>query len=449
HHYSTQNGVTTTSNIFSSSTTEARLSGTLPPQVYKLGADNDATYYRVVGSKSYELKDHLGNVRAVITDQKLLEDVDGNNEINLGDYYTANVVSFSDYFPFGMLQRSGQSTDNNYRYGFQGQEEDNEVKGKGNSVNYRFRMHDPRLGRFFAVDPLAPKYPHNSPYAFSENEVVAFVELEGLEKAKVDVTGKPTESNPGTATINISRTDYLITAGDNAVDPSQISEQDYESFWKNNSITLYSKNLPSANQEADFLSYKESKQAKKGKFKGEYYILTVNFSVDLVIEDGFTMDDYMKLKSSYSGDQFSLKNGIGAIAVPTLNGKAPANRIAYREMINNPSTGDVSPTGIINIIYLNPLYYSPGTADDYSDWTGGFSRKLKSGESLFYLNRTGVAIHGAGHTMAKKNVHDTGSYEYEQKGLQSRYQTRLKISVLNAKTIINDEQVRATINITP
>jgi hypothetical protein len=43
-------------------------------------------------------------------------------------------------------------------------------------------MHDPRLGRFFAVDPLAPEYPHNSPYAFSENVVINAVELEGLEK---------------------------------------------------------------------------------------------------------------------------------------------------------------------------------------------------------------------------------------------------------------------------
>jgi RHS repeat-associated protein len=41
-----------------------------------------------------------------------------------------------------------------YRYGFQGQEKDDEIKGEGNSVNYKFRMHDPRLGRFFAVDPL-------------------------------------------------------------------------------------------------------------------------------------------------------------------------------------------------------------------------------------------------------------------------------------------------------
>ena len=42
-------------------------------------------------------------------------------------------------------------------------------------------MHDPRVGRFFAVDPLFRKYPYNSPYAFSENRVIDGIELEGLE----------------------------------------------------------------------------------------------------------------------------------------------------------------------------------------------------------------------------------------------------------------------------
>src|SRR5690554_5988227 len=68
-----------------------------------------------------------------------------------------------------------------YRYGFQGQEKDDEVKGEGNSINYKYRMHDPRVGRFFAVDPLAPYFSWNSPYAFSENRVVDGIELEGLE----------------------------------------------------------------------------------------------------------------------------------------------------------------------------------------------------------------------------------------------------------------------------
>ena len=59
---------------------------------------------------------------------------------------------------------------------------DDELKGEGNSLNYTFRMHDPRIGRFFAVDPLFRSYPHNSPFAFSENVVINAVELEGLEK---------------------------------------------------------------------------------------------------------------------------------------------------------------------------------------------------------------------------------------------------------------------------
>lgn len=69
---------------------------------------------------------------------------------------------------------------------------DNELKGEGNSVNYRYRMHDPRVGRFFAVDPLAPMYSWNSPYAFSENRVIAHIELEGLESffaANLDYLG--------------------------------------------------------------------------------------------------------------------------------------------------------------------------------------------------------------------------------------------------------------------
>ena len=81
-----------------------------------------------------------------------------------------------------MLLPNRHGSSNKYRYGFQGQEKDDEIKGEGNSLNYKFRMHDPRLNRFFAVDPLASQYPWNSPYAFSENDLIRAVELEGLEK---------------------------------------------------------------------------------------------------------------------------------------------------------------------------------------------------------------------------------------------------------------------------
>jgi len=50
-------------------------------------------------------------------------------------------------------------------------------------------MHDPRIGRFFAVDPLTPDYPHYTPYSFSGNKVIHKVELEGLEEADPNVQG--------------------------------------------------------------------------------------------------------------------------------------------------------------------------------------------------------------------------------------------------------------------
>jgi RHS repeat-associated protein len=80
-----------------------------------------------------------------------------------------------------MLLPNRHGSIDTYRYGFQGQEKDDEIKGEGNSINYKYRMHDPRVGRFFAVDPLTSRFPYNSPYAFSENRVIDGYELEGLE----------------------------------------------------------------------------------------------------------------------------------------------------------------------------------------------------------------------------------------------------------------------------
>src|SRR5690554_4371507 len=69
-----------------------------------------------------------------------------------------------------------------YRYSFQNQEHHDEIRGKGNYINYKYRGYDPRVGRLdWLVDPLAKDYPWNSPYAFSENRVLDAIELEGAE----------------------------------------------------------------------------------------------------------------------------------------------------------------------------------------------------------------------------------------------------------------------------
>nr|WP_301280501.1 RHS repeat-associated core domain-containing protein [Saprospira grandis] len=91
----------------------------------------------------------------------------------------AQVSSASLYYPFGweMPGRKFVSGEE-YRFGFNGQEEDPDM-----GVVFKYRVHDARVGRFLSVDPLAPDYPWNSCYAFAENSTILFIDLEGLERA--------------------------------------------------------------------------------------------------------------------------------------------------------------------------------------------------------------------------------------------------------------------------
>ena len=178
--------------------------GHLPKRVLGFGTSKGSVVY---GAKRYELANHLGNVLAVISDRKWGID-DGIYNTSTGvktsstpdgqtDYYFPTVVMYADYDPFGTQQDGRKLNTTSYKYGFQGQEADNEIKLEGNSWNYEYRMHDPRIGRFFAIDPLAPKYPFYSPYAFSGNRVIDCVELEGLEPQ--DANGKPIAADKGKA----------------------------------------------------------------------------------------------------------------------------------------------------------------------------------------------------------------------------------------------------------
>jgi RHS repeat-associated protein len=66
-----------------------------------------------------------------------------------------------------------------YRYGFNGMERDDEVKGVGNSYTTLFRMYDPRLGRWFSVDPKADLMPWQSPYSGMDNSPITKTDPKG------------------------------------------------------------------------------------------------------------------------------------------------------------------------------------------------------------------------------------------------------------------------------
>ncbi|NVK63402.1 MAG: hypothetical protein HWE22_02395 [Flavobacteriales bacterium] len=92
-----------------------------------------------------------------------------------------DVVSYSDYYPYGMQMPNRHGSLADYRYAFNGMEVDNEVSGEGNSYTTMFRQYDPRLGRWKSLDPLASKYPGASPFSAYNNNPIFFVDPLGLE----------------------------------------------------------------------------------------------------------------------------------------------------------------------------------------------------------------------------------------------------------------------------
>jgi RHS repeat-associated protein len=73
-----------------------------------------------------------------------------------------------------------------YRYGFNGKENDNEVQGVGNSVDFGARIYDSRVGRFLSIDPFAKNNPSETHYGFAGNSPIKFVDWMG--NFKIDPT---------------------------------------------------------------------------------------------------------------------------------------------------------------------------------------------------------------------------------------------------------------------
>jgi RHS repeat-associated protein len=66
-----------------------------------------------------------------------------------------------------------------YKYGFNGKEKDNEIKGENNALDFGARIYDPRIGRWFSVDPMRQIYASLSPYTFGASNPVNIADKDG------------------------------------------------------------------------------------------------------------------------------------------------------------------------------------------------------------------------------------------------------------------------------
>ena len=131
-----------------------------------------ATKPTALGQRIYEFSNHLGNVLVTLSDNKVPQ-TDGT--------YESVVLSASDYYPFGMAMGERTFSNESYRYGFNGKENDTDFGNDQLIQDYGFRLYAPSVVRFFSVDPLSPSYPWYTPYQFAGNTPIRAIDLDGLE----------------------------------------------------------------------------------------------------------------------------------------------------------------------------------------------------------------------------------------------------------------------------
>jgi len=77
------------------------------------------------------------------------------------------------------IQYISNSCSNEYRFGFNGKEKDDEIKGTGNSLDFGARIYDPRIGRWLSVDPLWMYYIPVTPFNFALNNPITLFDKDG------------------------------------------------------------------------------------------------------------------------------------------------------------------------------------------------------------------------------------------------------------------------------
>jgi RHS repeat-associated protein len=80
---------------------------------------------------------------------------------------------------FGSLMPQRSFASEGYRFGFNGHEKDDEIKGSGNHISFNDFGYDPRTGRRWRTDPAFKEYPSISPYAGFGNNPLIFTDPDG------------------------------------------------------------------------------------------------------------------------------------------------------------------------------------------------------------------------------------------------------------------------------
>ena len=112
---------------------------------------------RVSWPYEYAIHDHLGNVRVRFTDEGVIE----------GEHH---------YYPFGLeMEGEWNAGLDDARYRYNGKEYNDQI----GLYDYGARNYDPAIGRWLQIDPLANTYAPFSPYNYTLNNPIKYIDPDG------------------------------------------------------------------------------------------------------------------------------------------------------------------------------------------------------------------------------------------------------------------------------
>lgn len=133
------------------------------------------------GEKLFELSNHLGNVLVTISDRKLQMSSGGV----LVDYYTADVVTATDYSSYGASLAGREFSFDKSMHGYNGQLRDKDIQKDHHTA--LFWEYDPRIGRRWNIDPVPKSMV--SPYLCLGGNPIMFVDPLGNDWYKNKESG--------------------------------------------------------------------------------------------------------------------------------------------------------------------------------------------------------------------------------------------------------------------
>lgn len=227
----------------------------------------------------YYLKDHLGNVRAMISD------LDGDQII---DPNVGELVETNDYYPFGMRMddptQSQASPPNRHKYN--GKELHLELGLHW--YDYGARMYDPAIGRWGGVDAYAELMQNYSPYTYTYNNPVNFIDPDGNKPC-----GKDKDGNiiPGPDCDGVAEPIVITAYGTgNTISGYQARADALNALF----LWEFGRERPTGSGSAT-VTYKDvdkvNEEFKNAPYIGPIYDVTVGGYVDVIVGFGETFNE--------------------------------------------------------------------------------------------------------------------------------------------------------------